>query len=392
MIESKNKAFDACTIYLLLWALGYVQKMFISSSLISMLFYLPYMGMTLYYVVKVFTNYRPKGVMLAFTAFFVVLLCYGLALVLLDNSVKDNKSFLMFIINNLAPLFAFYCFSRQGLLTEKRLLLWFIIFLVIATLDFYTAQRKGLALLAEEGSQYEEITNNAAYSMLGLMPFVFLLRKKPMWQYIFLAYVMFIVVTGLKRGAILISLFLLLWFVYAQTKSASRGKKVLLLSLTIAFLAIGWRFVMQFYENSDYFQHRLEATLEGSSSNRDWIYSTLWNHYINNGNFLQLVFGEGGFHTVNVSGYMAHNDWLELLIDCGLFGVVVYLIYWISFIRDWVRIKSDILVYSMMGACFIFTFMKTLFSMSFFSMPFYISMIMGYCFAQVHEIKNSDLQ
>ena len=392
MIESKNKAFDACTIYLLLWALGYVQKMFISSSLISMLFYLPYMGMTLYYVVKVFTNYRPKGVMLAFTAFFVVLLCYGLALVLLDNSVKDNKSFLMFIINNLAPLFAFYCFSRQGLLTEKRLLLWFIIFLVIATLDFYTAQRKGLALLAEEGSQYEEITNNAAYSMLGLMPFVFLLRKKPMWQYIFLAYVMFIVVTGLKRGAILISLFLLLWFVYAQTKSASRGKKVLLLSLTIAFLAIGWRFVMQFYENSDYFQHRLEATLEGSSSNRDWIYSTLWNHYINNGNFLQLVFGEGGFHTVNVSGYMAHNDWLELLIDCGLFGVVVYLIYWISFIRDWVRIKSDIIVYSMMGACFIFTFMKTLFSMSFFSMPFYISMIMGYCFAQVHEIKNSDLQ
>jgi len=375
MIESKNKAFDACTIYLLLWALGYVQKMFISSSLISMLFYLPYMGMTLYYVVKVFTNYRPKGVMLAFTAFFVVLLCYGLALVF-----------------NLAPLYAFYCFSRQGLLTEKRLLLWFIIFLVIATLDFYTVQRKGLALLAEDGSQYEEITNNAAYSMLGLMPFVFLLRKKPMWQYIFLAYVMFIVVTGLKRGAILISLFLLLWFVYAQTKSASRGKKVLLLSLTIAFLAIGWRFVMQFYENSDYFQHRLEATLEGSSSNRDWIYSTLWNHYINNGNFLQLVFGEGGFHTVNVSGYMAHNDWLELLIDCGLFGVVVYLIYWISFIRDWVRIKSDILVYSMMGACFIFTFMKTLFSMSFFSMPFYISMIMGYCFAQVHEIKNSDLQ
>ena len=391
MIESKNKAFDACTIYLLLWALGYVQKMFISSSLISMLFYLPYMGMTLYYVVKVFTNYRPKGVMLAFTAFFVVLLCYGLALVLLDNSVKDNKSFLMFIINNLAPLYAFYYFSRQGLLTEKRLLLWFIIFLVIATLDFYTAQRKGLALLAEDGSQYEEITNNAAYSMLGLMPFVFLLRKKPIWQYIILAYVMFIVVTGLKRGAILISLFLLLWFVYVQTKSSSSTKKLVFLLLTIVFLVIGWRFVMQFYENSAYFQHRAEATMEGSSSNRDWIYSTLWNHYINNDNFLQLLFGEGGFHTVNVSGFMAHNDWLELLIDCGLFGVVVYLIYWISFIRDWVRIKSDILVYSMMGACFIFTFMKTLFSMSFFSMPFYISMIMGYCFAQVHEIKNSDL-
>ncbi len=391
MIDSKNKAFDACTIYLLLWSLGYVQKMFISSSLISMLFYLPFLGLTLYYVAKVFTNYRPKGVMLAFSAFFVVLLCYGLALVLLDNSVKDNKSFLMFIINNLAPLFAFYCFSRQGLLTEKRLLLWFIIFLVVASLDFYTAQKKGLALLAEDGSQYEEITNNAAYSMLGLIPFVFLLRKKPIWQYLVLGYIMYFVVTGLKRGAILISLFLIVWVVIIQTQSTSRGKKILALSLTIAFLAIGWRFVMQFYENSDYFQHRLEATMEGSSSNRDFIYSTLWKHFINNNSFLQLVFGEGGFHTVNVSGFMAHNDWLELLIDCGLFGVVVYLIYWISFIRDWIRSKPDILVYSIMGACFIFTFMKTLFSMSFFSMPFYISMIMGYCFAQVHEIKNSVL-
>ena len=57
-MDSKNRVFDACTIYLLLWALGYVQKMFISSSSISMLFYVPYLAMTLYYAVKMFSNYR----------------------------------------------------------------------------------------------------------------------------------------------------------------------------------------------------------------------------------------------------------------------------------------------------------------------------------------------
>ena len=72
MIESKNKAFDACSIYLLLWAVGYVQKIFINSSFVSMLFYVPYLGMTLFYVVKVFNNYRSKGHMLAFIVFFVV--------------------------------------------------------------------------------------------------------------------------------------------------------------------------------------------------------------------------------------------------------------------------------------------------------------------------------
>lgn len=386
MIESKNKAFDACSIYLLLWAVGYVQKIFINSSFVSMLFYVPYLGMTLFYVVKVFNNYRSKGIMLAFIVFFVVLISYGLALLLLDNSVKDRMSFLKFIINNLAPICAFYCFSRQGLLTEKRFLLWFFIFLAIATIDFYTAQKRGLALLIEDGSKYEEITNNAAYSMLSLFPFVFLLRKKIIWQYVVLGYIMYFVVIGLKRGAIIISLFMILWFVLVQTKSVSKGKKAVAVLLTVVLLAIGLHFISQFYESSDYFQHRVEKTMEGSSSNRNWIYSSLWNHYINNNNLLEFSFGEGAFHTVNISGFMAHNDWLELLIDCGLFGVVVYLVYWISFVRDWIRSKSHPLIYSMMGSCFIFTFMKTLFSMSFLSMPFYVCMIMGYCFAQVQEI------
>lgn len=392
MIDIKNNNIDACTIYLLLWALGYVQKMFISSSLVSMLFYVPYLCMTLYYIVKVFNIYRLKGVMLAFSVFFVVMICYGIALVLLDNSVKNNKAFLMFIINNLAPLFPFYCFSRQGILTEKRMLLWFFIFLVVATLDFNISQKRGLALLLEDGSKYEEITNNAAYSILALLPFVFLLQKKPVMQYVVLIYIVYFVVLGLKRGAVFICLLIVIWFVYISTKSTSSTKRGVILLLTIIALGIGWHYIMQFYETSLYFQRRVEKTMEGSSSNRDFIYSTLWNHYLNNDNFLQLIFGEGGLHTVNISGYMAHNDWLELLIDCGLLGIVVYLVYWICFIKDWLRVKQNVLVYSMMGACLFFTFLKTLFSMSFFSMPFYICMAMGYCFGQVQEKNNRVIQ
>jgi hypothetical protein len=124
--------------------------------------------------------------------------------------------------------------------------------------------------------------------------------------------------------------------------------------------------------------------MEGSSSNRDIIYGTLWRHFINNDNVLQVFFGEGAFHTQNVTGYVkAHNDWLELLIDCGLITVLIYLIYWISFAINWLKSKPDILVFSMMGACFIFSFSRTFFSMSFSDMPFYTSMIMGYCFAKV---------
>lgn len=388
----KNRNFDACTLYILLWLFGEVQGMSFNSSLIAMLFYIPYLGMTLYFVVKAFSSYRFRGVMSALSVFFIVLLLYGVVAVLLDNTKVDKKSFLMMVINNLGPVFSFYYFSRKEMLTEKRMLFWFFVFLVVETLNYFVAQQRALAALAQDLYKYDEITNGAAYYLLGLLPLVFLLKNKSLWQYAIVVYVIYFVISGLKRGAILVSLFMIVWFIYIKTRSSSNIKRIGILLLTIALLAIGWYYVIRFYNTSDYFQVRVEKTLAGSSSNRDVIYSTLWNHYINNDNFLQLVLGEGGYHTVNISRLKAHNDWLELLIDCGILGVIIYLIYWICFIRDWLRNKSNYLVYSMLGACLIFTFLRTLFSMSFCSMPFYISMIMGYCFAQVHEIKNSDLQ
>ena len=391
MTISKNTYFDACTIYILLWLFGEVQGMLFNSSLIAMLFYIPYLGMTLYFVVKAFSSYRFRGVMSAFSVFFIVLLLYGVMAVLLDTAKVDKKSFLMMVINNLGPVFSFYYFSRKEMLTEKRMLFWFFVFLVVATLNYFVAQQKALDALAQDLYKYDEITNGAAYYLLGLLPFVFLLKNKSLWQYAIMVYVMYFVVSGLKRGAILVSLFMIVWFVYIKTISSSNIKRIGVLLLTIALLSIGWYYVVRFYNTSDYFQARVEKTMEGNSSNRNEIYSTLWNHYINNDNFLQLVFGEGGYHSVNVSGLKAHNDWLELLIDCGILGVIVYLIYWICFIRDWLRNKSNFLVYSMMGACLIFTFLRTLFSMSFCSLPFYVSLTMGYSFVQFQSTPNNSI-
>lgn len=384
----KNRNFDACTLYILLWLFSDVQDLLFNSSLIAMLFYIPYLGMTLYFVVKAFSSYRFRGVMSALSVFFIILLLYGVVAVLLDNTKVDKKSFLMMVINNLGPVFSFYYFSRKEMLTEKRMLFWFFVFLVVATLNYFVAQQRALAALAQDLYKYDEITNSAAYYILGLLPLVFLLKNKSLWQYAIVVYVMYFVISGLKRGAILVSLFMIVWFIYIKTRSSSNIKRIGILLLTIAFLGIGWYYVIRFYNTSDYFQVRVEKTLTGSSSNRDVIYSTLWNHYINNDNFLQLVFGEGGYHTVNISRLKAHNDWLELLIDCGILGVIIYLIYWICFIRDWLRNKSNYLVYSMLGACIIFTFLRTLFSMSFCSMPFYICLIMGYCFSQFQNNTN----
>lgn len=386
-MKSETKIFDACNIYILLWVFGHVQGMFLINSFVSLMFYIPFAIMTIYYIYKTIVSYSPKGVMKSLCIFFAVMMIYGFFLLLLDNARgQDSKSFLMMLISSLGPIFPFYVFSKQGKLTEKRMIIWFFIFLVVATMDFEVYKRKTLQLLSTRNRQLDEITNNAAYYFVGLLPFVFLFHKKRFVQYLSIAYIFVFAIIGMKRGAILVAAILLLWFIFVSIKKSHSYQKFVIVLFSMVLVVFGTKFINDFYEKSDYFQQRVENTIEGSSSGRDVVYSQLWNHYLNNDNVIQLLFGEGAYHTENITGHLkAHNDWLELLIDCGLFGVVMYFVYWVSFFIDWRECRNDELVYMIMGSCLLFTFCRTFFSMSFSDMPFYTSMIMGYCFSTINE-------
>lgn len=385
------KKLSLSNIYIFLWLAGFVQELFVTSSLVSLLFSVPSLLITFYCFVKVFATERPHGSIMALGILFVVLLCYGFGLFFLEDAVRDgvkikSNSFLLMVLNSLGPVFAFYYFSRQNLIDEEKLTKWFFVFLASAIVNYYYKEQQALALVMDRtGKTVEEVTNNAAYTVLSLFPFLFLFQKKPVLQYLLLGVVSFFVVSGLKRGAMLTLSFLIVWFVNVSMRFSSRRRKWIIIIFTVVLIVVGWKFLVEFYANSDYFQTRVERTLEGSSSGRDEIYSTLWNHYINNDNIFQLAFGEGAYHTFNIAGNDAHNDWLELLIDCGLFTVIIYIIYWICFFHDWMHSKSNALLYSIMGACFIDTFLRSLFSMSFSDMTFYMSIALGWCFAQSRQ-------
>lgn len=378
-----KKLFDRCNIYILLWTLGYVQNLFYSSSLLSMIFYIPYILMTIYYFYIAITTFKLGGPMKAIAAFFILMIIYGVFLLLLNDARgQERTSFLLMLFGSLGPIFPLYVFAKQGLLTEERMKSWFWIFLIIATTDYYVTGRNALEKAMSRGSRYEEATNNSTYFIAALLPFVFLFRKRPIIQYGLLTYIVFFVISGMKRGAIIVMALMLLWFIYKSFHSERRGRKVLVIILATVFVVEGIKYIEQFAENSDYFQYRIESTMDGASSGRDKIYSQLWSHYKFNDNILQLAFGEGAYHTENITGRAkAHNDWLELLIDCGLLGVIFYFIYWVSFYKTWRKSKGNFLVYSMMGAGLLFTFVRTFFSMSFSNMPFYMSVILAYCFA-----------
>lgn len=382
---SFKKSFNACNIYIALWMINFVQSLYWNSSAFSLACFVPLTFTSLYCLNQLILKHTVRYAMKSLIIFFVILCIYGLALWILDDAVgQDPKSFLFMLFNSLAPVFAFYYFAMKGQLTMKTMKISVCVFFVLAILGYFAYERKALELLVN--NRYEEITNNSTYYFVALFPSLFLFNKKII-QFTMAVSIMAFVVSGMKRGAILVGVLLLFWFILRSLANASKRQRILVLLGTVVVVFIGIRFVEYMFTVSDYFRYRINDTIAGGSSGRDNLYSVYWNHFLNNNNLLQVLFGEGAYHTENILGLKAHNDWLELLIDCGILGVLLYVIYWLNFFRIWIKSRRNPMLFSILGACLCFTFVRTFFSMSFSDMPFLLCIIMGYSFAAIQKPK-----
>ena len=134
---------------------------------------------------------------------------------------------------------------------------------------------------------------------------------------------------------------------------------------------------MDYMAESDYLMKRIEETKEGRASGRDDIYATLWNSFRNQTDTWKYLFGGGVWYTTKLTWTAAHNDWLEFLIDMGLFGVIVYIYYWASFLRLSIKKYLPELSRFCVFLIFLNMFMRTLFSMSLDSMTFVQGMMIA---------------
>lgn len=131
-------------------------------------------------------------------------------------------------------------------------------------------------------------------------------------------------------------------------------------------------------DNSAYFNQ----TLEGNSSGRDSIYSILWYEFLENGSLFYCLFGFGADATISIAGNFAHNDWLELLINNGLLGIVLYVGYWWRFASLKNKIEEENTRCAAVAFCITF-FMLSLYSMSYGAMDIFVTMGFGYCISRV---------
>lgn len=279
------------------------------------------------------------------------------------------------------PIYTCYIFTKKGLLNFTSLQKWVPIFIIVGILQYYKIHNDMMELLMSKHSVFDEVTNNAGYILLSIMPALLVFKKKTTWFFGGLGICTVFVLMSMKRGAILISavaIFLLIRYTYKTLKG--KHKFLLFLGAVVgAFLVV--RYIQNTLLASDYFNYRLQATLEGDSSEREDIYQYFMDQYLHHSDFLQVVFGRGAQATFKDYGMYAHNDWIEFMYDHGLIGIGVLLYYCLGYYkvsRSRFYCKDSQFTIILVSLIVI---IKSFFSMSIAAMPIYISAMLGYALA-----------
>lgn len=309
------------------------------------------------------------------------------------NGVLFSRyQYLQSSLNSLLPIITFYVYTLRGYLNSKRIAVYSIYFLIIYIFVYYQKQQELIVAFSSESIDREEFTNNTAYNFLALIPLVFFMYKRPLLQYVYLSVITCFVIMGMKRGAILLMVLSLLFFIFENYRlNISKFNRWLVIIFTL-FLVVGVYYgVSYMMDNSYYFMHRWELTMEGDSSGRDIIYSGIWNGVINEPSLLLFLFGRGAYSTVIFSGHLAHQDWLEVLCNNGIVGGIILAVFFFS-IFIMAHTSREILprfMYNSFMLVFYIAFLKTFFSMSIQDMELCQTLLIGYLAAS-YEISIND--
>ena len=239
-------------------------------------------------------------------------------------------SMVQHIVIVVTSLFSFYYISNGGHF-KKIVLMAFT--MIIAALYVYNILHFDVTTLGEGEFNFAS-ANNKAYSLVALFPFLLLFWNKKWLMIILMVASLVFIVFCLKRGAMLcIAAYLIVTF-YMIIKLNKRRHKYQLLTKIIIAIIIG-AFVYAFidtYNENEFLQKRFDHGSEG----REAIYTKIFTGIVNS-NLLEMVIGHGPLSTVTVAGNYAHNDWLEVIYDFGIPGIILFVLIPVAMFRFYKR-------------------------------------------------------
>ena len=388
---------NPCNVYISLLLFYSMQGTMIPTggTIFSQLILIVAMLMGVYYTVKTIALPNKPIYFTGLNILFLMFVVYGVVLLFSDNhyiirysgAEVSNSSFLKSIFLSIPNIYSFYYFSRKGFLTGPILKKWIVVYMLASVFIFIDYKMTSIHTLLLEGNDVDEITNNMGYLFVALIPAVAVFKNNNIIQYGLLIFCMVFIVIGMKRGAILVGVLSVLYFLYFNFRYYRSISKVKVLIFSMLIVLAGVYMVTYMMETSDYFTQRIIQTEDGGSSGRDYIYEFFWNHFKNETDTGKYLFGNGANATLGIGINYAHNDWLEIVIDQGVLGLIVYAFYWLCFYKTIRQTKHNLSAKLVLTLAFISFFVMTSFSMSYTEYSIFSCTVFGYYLAHYKDVE-----
>jgi hypothetical protein len=383
---------NKCNLYLLLWIIQLVHApLNLYGNIVSVVVLFILYFWSLYYCFIAITKYKLPSVLKAWSVLFFLFSIYAIIRIINPDGLSYNigfeinsRMYLMEHWTSMLPIYPFFVCSKTGQINKKLIRKWTILFIGVAIIRYYYGRTIALAKLSHL-SNIEEATNNMGYFIAMTMPLMFFWRNRPTIQYIGNAVLIVFVLLAAKRGAIILGLMCLFMQIMHSLKSKKNTNSLGTYIVLIVFFILGYYYISKFLSTNEFFMSRLEKTMEGDDSNRGQIYRGLLQVFVNKANAFNWLFGFGADGTVLLYHQQAHNDWIQILIDMGIIGIIAFLSFWVQAFSTFKRIigKDVKRLYFMVV---LMLFVRTFFSMSINDMCVPSNLILGYCMANINNV------
>ena len=371
--------------YVFIWCLYYLQGiLYPEGGMLSRTFLLLFFLISLFFFVKTIFTFRLPSYLKVTCFLYLFFVAYGIIRLFVGTdeswlATSSSTEYLKNISLSILPVFSFYYFTKKGYVDKG----WFrsisIVYIIMALVMFLHYRQ-----IALQFNDSEEITNNMGYLWLSLFPLLPLTRNESIKQHSLFLAILFFVISGFKRGAIFVAILLsIMHFFFLIRESSSRRARIKLIIFIIITVLAGLYFYNTLLSTSDFFNQRVEQTIEGDASNREWMYPMFFNAIRHQTNPFIFLFGNGADGTIKLFGTYAHQDWLEIGINQGIIGIIIYAVYWIVLLMTCLkareRLEEDTLHSLMMVS--VAYFLISLFSMSINGMYLFSTSVLGYSIA-----------
>lgn len=311
---------------------------------------------------------------------------YGILRIGVDTTgwkqVNDATTYFKAYENSILPFFAYYYFSITYRINSRWFYNMFFLFVGVAVAQFFYQWMHARLLFGRE-----EVTNNAGYFVLSLLPLIVFLKRNALLQYSALFFIFILVIQGMKRGAIISMVVAGIYFLWVSISRSKGDKKILYIFIASICLIAGIFLFRYMLLNSDYMQMRLERTQSGDMSNREDMYPVYLNYFFENADNINLIFGYGADGTLKNMGEFAHQDWIETLMNNGVLGFLLLLNFWISTLVTLIKSRTyDCASLSSIITMFVIIYLlKSMVSMSINSMMIFSTSAFAFAVAAMND-------